>query len=811
MTAPSDWVLATEESGYSRHFDATALPVSIGGDEGNDLVLADVSGSLQIGRLDDVFFVQPGRATENLRLDGELLRGSKRLEDGSVIALDTARLSCRISEGRLRLSIEAQVTAGDTAPPDFEALAQDQSREMTVSPIAFHANVDRGVDDDARRISKTSLVVYAAFVVLAMLGWFAFTAKSVRIETMPSAENMELPGTWFKFRIGDRFLLRRGEHRIVADLPGYYPIDEAFEVDGRPDQSVSFEFVRLPGLISFATDPEAAAEVRLDGELIGTTPITDFEVRPGTHQVQFTAERYLTELVSLDVEGGHERDSVTAELTPSWAPVSLTSKPAGAEVRVDGRVLGETPAELELTAGDRQIEVALAGYNSWRRQIRVVADEPQSLPEVVLAPADGHLALDTTPVDASINIDGQYLGRTPRDLSLSPNVEHKVTISKPGYETETLELTFDPGAHKSVDLDLVELMGVVEVTSEPAGAEVLINGETAGRTPLTIELQAVEQHVAVHADGFAGAEQTITPRPGYPQNLPFELTPLDQSTGGGYPRVVMTGLGQRLRLIPAGRFEMGTSRGEENWRQNEVLHAVELTHAFYLAEKEMTNAEFRHCDPDHDSGSFAGQSLNEDEQPVVNVTVQEVFACLNQLSIEDGLQPVYDETNGLLAPKRPLRSGYRLPTEAEFAWALRAAGRGEAEPLRFSWGQELPPPDRFDNLADLSAKDILELTMTNVVDGYPVSAPVGSFTENAVGLYDMGGNVAEWVQDFYDPLATYDDEVDVDPLGPVTGRANVVRGPSWRSATRTRLRLSYREYDDNGREDIGFRIARNLE
>lgn len=810
MAAPSDWVLATEESGYTRHFDAAALPVSIGGDVNDDIVLADVTGSIQIGRLDEVFFVQPGRATENVRLDGEVLRGSKRIADGCVIALDTARLHCALNEGRLRLSIEAQVTAGDTAPPDFDALARDQSSEMTVSPIAFRPNLDGRDGREAKPIRKTSLIIYAAFVVLAMLGWFAFTAKSVRIETTPAAANIELPGTWFKFRIGNRFLLRRGEHRIVADLPGYYPIDEAFDVDGQPDQSVAFEFVRLPGLISFATDPEADAEVRVDGELIGTTPMTDVEVKPGRHQVQFTAERYLTKIMSLDVEGGHEHDRLTAELTPSWAPVSVSSKPAGAEIRVDGRVLGETPAELELTAGDRQIEVSLAGYNSWRRRIRVVADEPQSLPEITLALADGHLSLDTTPVDASINLDGEYVGRTPRDLNVRPNVAHRLTISKPGYETQSLELSFEPGARKSVDLDLVELTGLVEVTSEPAGAQVLVNGEPAGATPLSLKLQALQQRIAVRAEGYADAEQTITPRPGYPQDLPFELTPLDQATGGGYPRVVTTGLGQRLRLIPAGRFEMGASRSEEDWRQNEVLHTVELTRAFYLAETEMTNAQFRHCDPDHDSGSFAGQSLNEDDQPVVKVTVQEIFACLNQLSIEDGLQPVYDETNGILAAKRPLRSGYRLPTEAEFAWALRAAGRGEAEPLRYSWGDELPPPDRYDNLADLSAKDILELTMTNVVDGFPVSAPVGSFTENAAGLYDMGGNVAEWVQDFYDPLATYD-EVTVDPLGPVTGRANVVRGPSWRSATKSRIRLSYREYEDDGREDLGFRIARNLE
>jgi formylglycine-generating enzyme required for sulfatase activity len=527
--------------------------------------------------------------------------------------------------------------------------------------------------------------------------------------------------------------------------------------------------------------------------------------------VQFTAERYLTEVVSLDVEGGHVRQELTAGLTPSWAPVTLSSVPSGADILVDGRVLGSTPDVLELTAGDREIEIALPGYNSWQRQVRVIADEPLELPAVSLSLADGRIALATEPSDAQVMVNGEYVGTSPQNLNLPPNVEHRLTVSKPGYETRTVEMTFEPGARESLDIELVPRIGLVEVTSDPPGAEVVIGNETVGVTPYLAELMAVAQSITIRLDGFADEEQTITPRPGYPQGLAFDLTPLDETTGGGYPRVVTTDFGTRLRIVPAGRFLMGSSRSDPDRRRNEILREVEISRAFYLAETEMTNADYRRCDPDHDSGTFDGHPLNGDDQPVVNVTVQEVFACLNRLSIEAGLQPVYEEINGVLAPRRPLRNGYRLATEAEFVWAMRAARRDDAVPLRFSWGQALPPPDRYDNLADLTASDILALTLVTYTDGHAVSAPVGSFTANAVGLFDMGGNVAEWVQDFYDPNEAPADEVLVDPLGPETGRLNVVRGPSWMSATETRLRLSYRDYEDLGRVDLGFRIARNLE
>ena len=167
----------------------------------------------------------------------------------------------------------------------------------------------------------------------------------------------------------------------------------------------------------------------------------------------------------------------------------------------------------------------------------------------------------------------------------------------------------------------------------------------------------------------------------------------------------------------------------------------------------------------------------------------------------------------MLSPQ-PSRSGYRLATEAEFALALRKPGFDpDAESLRFGWGQEpeAPPRDRIANIADLSADGVLPATLFTYTDGFPVSAPVGSFEPNELGLFDMDGNVAEWVQDFYDPIEEFGDEVIVDPLGPATGRLNIVRGPSWKSYMTRQLRLSYLEFENGPREDVGFRIARNLE
>ena len=93
-------------------------------------------------------------------------------------------------------------------------------------------------------------------------------------------------------------------------------------------------------------------------------------------------------------------------------------------------------------------------------------------------------------------------------------------------------------------------------------------------------------------------------------------------------------------------------------------------------------------------------------------------------------------------------------------------------------------------------------------DNYIVAAPVGSFPANPKGIYDLGGNVAEWTHDFYDiPEGTEA----VDPLGAAEGDYHVIRGSSWMHGTITDLRLSFRDYGSDGRQDVGFRIARFAE
>ena len=104
----------------------------------------------------------------------------------------------------------------------------------------------------------------------------------------------------------------------------------------------------------------------------------------------------------------------------------------------------------------------------------------------------------------------------------------------------------------------------------------------------------------------------------------------------------------------------------------------------------------------------------------------------------------------------------------------------------------------------------LQQVLTSYNDDYPVTAPVGRFRPNALGLFDAGGNVSEWIHDVY-TIPASSGVVVTDPLGAQRGDNYVIRGASWSHSRLTELRLSYRDYGQAGRDDVGFRLARYAE
>jgi formylglycine-generating enzyme required for sulfatase activity len=317
-----------------------------------------------------------------------------------------------------------------------------------------------------------------------------------------------------------------------------------------------------------------------------------------------------------------------------------------------------------------------------------------------------------------------------------------------------------------------------------------------------------------------------------PDELPLKALTAEQvkqqqeneAKGLGVPVQMTNSVGMKLNLIPPGRFLMGSPENEPGREGPEgpspgvrgregPQHEVAISKAFYLGAHEVTVGQFRafvkatgHQTEAEKDGAGSWRSMPDgsnkedptctwlapafsqtDQHPVVCVSWNDAMAFCNWLSREEG-------------------HTYRLPTEAEWEYACRA---GTTTP--FSCGT-VEDVKEVANLADASLKRQYPGVRTDAWDdGHPFSAPVGQFRPNGFGLYDMHGNVWEWVADWYDQ-DYFANSPRLDPQGPATGTNRVLRGGSWYNDAR-HARSARRNGDtppqarNNG---IGFRVVREM-
>lgn len=798
--------LIVREALGERRFSAAELPLAVGG-AGSTIVVAGRPEGVEayLGIHEDQLFVQPAEGAQVLH-NGLPIASSTWLRGGDVVNLGHARL--RIAEERERYLVEIEdgAQANITLPPIVSAMRVQGASDDEAEPIAAVQFRAREPQATTRRVTVTParIALSAAALVVVGILWFIFTATSIGVVAEPREARIDIRGTLLAVPLGNRFLVRPGEYELYATADGFSPASNKIVVTNEPNQSFSIELQKLPGKLRVEAPEDA--QVAIDGEPRGAAT-GEFEVPPGKHTIEVFARRYQPFAGEVEIEGGGKLQVFAPDLVPAWADVTVTSEPAGAQVFVAGELRGTTPLTMEVVAGNHPIELRLDGFKPWSTDIQVKANEPLSLGPIKLGLPDARLAVRSDPAGAAVSVAGVYRGVTPLEIELRPDLTHTVVIAKPGYENAMREVRLGPGERSALSIPLKGIYGEVTVRAQPADAELFVDGKSMGAANQTLRLVAATHEIEVRKAGFVEFKTSVTPRPGIPQVVEARLLTAEQAKAARTPATIRTKLGQELKLMPLGRFTMGSPRREPGRRANEAQRDVEFRRAFYIGVREVTNGEFRRFKPEHKSGFIGQNSLDLDNQPVVNVTWEDAAAFCNWLSEQEGLQPAYKKDGDTFVPVSPMTNGYRLPTDAEWEWAARYAGPGKIQ--RYPWGDSLPVRAGSGNYADRSASVILQEIIPDYDDGYIGAAPVGKFPPNALGLYDMGGNVAEWAHDYY--AVSVDSRMAVDPLGPDRGNAHVVRGASWRHSSVTDLRLSARDFSDSRRDDLGFRLARYVE
>lgn len=322
------------------------------------------------------------------------------------------------------------------------------------------------------------------------------------------------------------------------------PLDVFMGISG--DVSVRLRFYLDDGYtvvsdtatLRISSDPSDAA-VYIDGEYRGKTPLT-VELPSGTHEIVVAKEGYRPYNTTVVLETG-EYKTLYASLERIVGKLKVESTPSNAKVYVDGDYIGRTPITYELPPGTYRVKLVLDGYFEYSTTVTVKASDTKEI-SVNLKPKPGKLRIKSEPSGAEVYVNGTYIGKTPIDgYSLNPG-KYWIEVKLPKYQVYEKRITVVPGQEYLIHAQLTPSWGVLKVTSTPSGAEVYINDENAGRTPLELQLDPGTYTVRVTLDGYEEYEDRIEVRAGETTGISASLTPV------GYVTVTSEPSGARVYL-----------------------------------------------------------------------------------------------------------------------------------------------------------------------------------------------------------------------------------------------------------------------
>ncbi len=559
----------------------------------------------------------------------------------------------------------------------------------------------------------------------------------------------------------------------------------------RGEQIVN-EIVDRTGFLTVTSEP-SRARVEINGQAKGQTPWQD-EVMIGSYVVVVdggTLYHPGRQEIKLTTEGAR----LNFALKPRFGRLVVSSEPSGAEVFVNGERVGVTPYEhAERLAGAYQVRVSKAEYLDDERVVEVKEGE-RSASHAILTSNIGTLQVKSSPSGAAVEIDGQSYGTTPQTLRLQPGT-YVVKLSLAGHGEQVEKARVSRGERAELNSTLVPRLGLVSVLAStedgtPCEGVVAVNGKKQkGKTPLKLELTALSHVIQVEC----------------PEGVAEETVAVAHNGNHRLALVVKSASASGFVRIKKGSFTMGSPANEPGRDSDESQYEVVLSRDFFMQTTEVTQGQWQALMGNNPS-YFLGCGS---DCPVERVSWFEALEYANALSRQEGLEACYSlsgcsgrsgggcsssENSGYYCSSAYSCSnvtfkgldckGYRLPTEAEWEYAARAGSTGRyhdgaSSPDAVAWYKE---------------------------NSGSKTHSVAQKKANAWGLYDMHGNVWEWVWDRYD---SYPSKKTTDPTGAASGSLRVSRGGGWvrdaagvRAAHRIRSDPGYRDHN------LGFRLCRS--
>ena len=627
------------------------------------------------------------------------------------------------------------------------AQAQSQMRVVGQGEVAtgyIVANQDNNKDANNRLVG--------ALIIETDISGLNFEADAVRLD--------QKPGQYILF-------VSPGQKKVRVLSSNHVPLDIILSEYGIRIKSGEAWKIKITGdkklteiPVNFLIIPEDAV-LEIAGKK-QNAPYRAIPLKEGNLSVKVSKAGFKTQTRTIEVSAKKNLFEFTLEeIIQELQSVTIRSEPKGADFFVDGINKGQTDKGVFLYPNSYDVKWSLSGYVDVQQTIEVKENGKNEF-SVKLEKNTGKLSWSVNPSNAKLLINKEDFTNASQ-AELAPG-RYLIELSAEGYDSqsETIELKRGENLRKTWSLE--QQTGGLQFMIDPVDAKVSLKRgsqtvETWTGLKILKNLAVGTYQITAEMNGFETKTQTVTITKDKTQavELKLEKSKAISATGKTYTNSI----GMEFVLIPSGTFKMGSSNGESD---EKPIHSVTISEAFYMGKYEVTQKEWKAVMGDNPS-SFKGDKL-----PVEQVSWNDIQEFIKKLNQKEG------------------GTKYRLPTEAEWEYAARAGSNS-----KWSFG------DNESQLGDYAWYGSNSNSQTH---------PVGQKKPNKYGLYDVHGNVWEWVQDWYDSNY-YSSSPKTDSKGPSSGSGRVSRGGSWgtyaeyaRSALRDYGSPEYRDYN------IGFRLVR---
>lgn len=548
--------------------------------------------------------------------------------------------------------------------------------------------------------------------------------------------------------------------------------------------AVAIYYFLLFATLTVVTVP-ANALIKIDGKALARSPVSGFEISTGRHKLDITHSYYEPYSEQINVAYG-DRVVRNIDLQLGKGSVKLLSNPKGAWVKVDGqRLAAVTPTEIILPSGPHEILMGQTERRAENKTLELNAGETVTVNLSLNNDPHGSLRFQVSPADSKVEFVGKQL--TYKSNMRLPIGEYAIKVSKRGYVAQTFRYSVKYGKNQrsinlqrnyaALSVSVREKDAIVNVSYMNDGDKVSKLYEPNMRVPVG--------KVAVRVAAMGHRTERKSINVGVKgASLKFLLPIINAKVGSEFvDRLSSADQGPQMVVLAPGRFQMGDNAGPPS---EQPAHSVLLPQPFAVSKYEITVAEFLQFVA-QTTRNVEGRMLKLDPKlPAAHVTHKDAVAYTQWLSQESG-------------------ESYRLLTESEWEYAARAGSNSA-----YSFGNNPIRMCEHANISDLSTKQIFRAwTVTNCDDGQVRPGFGGQYKANKFGLYDMYGNVAEWVLECGIPDYSQASEIGSEPTLGASCESHGYRGGSWDS-TAVEAASSYRNASSRISDDRGIRVLREF-